>query len=239
MDLFKDELNIRIDFFRGFGKGIVDLVKGLKAPLEITMAISPTIPLPLGVRAALLIDGTNELYQGAKVFVKDPENAVGAIFQGMADTADEEGAAFTVGYSVEKVVEIVLAKKLAEKVKGPKGAEGAEVGSEYIGKKFDGCRNLEADFVNGKGQSTLAKHAGKHGYATDTTRYIEDARKFLDSEPSPTTQSFMSEEGTYFRYDVKTNEFGIINQYGGISTYFKPVDGLEYWLEQIEKYAPK
>ena len=49
----------------------------------------------------------------------------------------------------------------------------------------------------------------------------------------------MSEEGTYFRYDVKTNEFGIINQYGGISTYFKPVDGLEYWLEQIEKYAPK
>ena len=36
-----------------------------------------------------------------------------------------------------------------------------------------------------------------------------------------------------------TNEFGIINQYGGISTYFKPDEGIAYWLEQIEKYAPK
>ncbi len=46
-------------------------------------------------------------------------------------------------------------------------------------------------------------------------------------------------EGTYFRYDTMTNEFGIINEYGGISTYFKPENGIVYWLEQIEKYAPK
>lgn len=35
------------------------------------------------------------------------------------------------------------------------------------------------------------------------------------------------------------NEFGIINKYGGISTYYKPENGELYWLEQIEKYAPK
>ena len=35
------------------------------------------------------------------------------------------------------------------------------------------------------------------------------------------------------------NEFGIINKYGGISTYYKPENGKLYWLEQIEKYAPK
>ena len=66
------------------------------------------------------------------------------------------------------------------------------------------------DFVNGKGNSTLAKHAGKHGYDSPE-EYLKDA----------------------------TNEFGIINQYGGISTYFKPDEGIAYWLEQIEKYAPK
>ncbi len=33
--------------------------------------------------------------------------------------------------------------------------------------------------------------------------------------------------------------FSILNEYGGISTYFKPENGMAYWLEQIEKYALK
>ena len=61
----------------------------------------------------------------------------------------------------------------------------------------------------------------------------------MDKQPTSSTQSFVSSEGTYFRYDTETNEFGIINKYGGISTYFKPETGMAYWLEQIEKYAPK
>ena len=40
---------------------------------------------------------------------------------------------------------------------------------------------------------------------------------------------FTSKEGAYFRYDILTNEFGIVNQYGGISTYFKPDNGFTYW----------
>jgi len=30
---------------------------------------------------------------------------------------------------------------------------------EYAGKAFDGTRNMASDFVNGKGNSTLAKHS--------------------------------------------------------------------------------
>ena len=56
----------------------------------------------------------------------------------------------------------------------------------------------------------------------------------MDKQPTSTTQSFVSSEGTYFRYDTETNEFGIINKYGGISTCFKPENGMAYWLEQIE-----
>lgn len=92
--------------------------------------------------------------------------------------------------------------------------------------------------MNGKGQSTLSTHASKYGY-TSQEEYLKDARNFFEKEPTSMTQSFVANEGTYFRYDTATNEFGIINQYGGISTYYKPDNGMEYWLEQIEKYAPK
>ncbi|MBQ5473732.1 MAG: hypothetical protein IIT65_03335 [Lachnospiraceae bacterium] len=108
------------DFLRGFGTGIVDLVKGLKAPLEIVLAISPTMPLPIGVRIAFLYDGGMEIYQGTKVFINDPENTIGAMFQGMFDTGDEEGTAFCVGYATEKVVEAIVAKKVADAMAGPK-----------------------------------------------------------------------------------------------------------------------
>ncbi|RDU22673.1 hemagglutination protein [Anaerosacchariphilus polymeriproducens] len=92
--------------------------------------------------------------------------------------------------------------------------------------------------MNGKGKSTLDKHAGKHGY-NSSKEYLNEARNFLDKQPTKTTQSFVSKEGTYFRYDTATNEFGIINKYGSISTYFKPNNGMAYWLEQIELYALK
>ena len=146
------------------------------------------------------------------------------------------------------------AGNLAEDVgKAGKGLEGAangaesaaedagkvvESGSNFKGQLYNGTRNPDVDFVNGKGKSTLNKHAGKHGY-TSPEEYLKDARNFLEKKPTSTIQSFVSNEGTYFRYDTATNEFGIINEYGGISTYFKPENGMAYWLEQIEKYAPK
>ena len=48
---------------------------------------------------------------------------------------------------------------------------------------------------------------------------------------------FLTDQGTYFRYDFATNEFGIINQYGGISTYFCPDEGSSYWYDQVARYA--
>ncbi|WP_084011806.1 WXG100 family type VII secretion target [Paenibacillus kribbensis] len=115
--------------------------------------------------------------------------------------------------------------------------EGADGGGNYA-KPYDGTRNPEVDFMNGKGKSTLDRHASKHDYDLPE-KYLQDAREFLEKRPTSTTQTFVSNEGTYFRYDSATNEFGIINKYGGISTYFKPENGLDYWLEQISLYTPK
>ncbi|KAF6576885.1 WXG100 family type VII secretion target [Paenibacillus polymyxa] len=119
----------------------------------------------------------------------------------------------------------------------PHALKGGDEGGNYA-KPYDGTRNPEVDFMNSKGKSTLDKHANKHDYDSPES-YLHDAREFLEKRPTSTTQTFVSNEGTYFRYDSATNEFGIINKYGGISTYFKPEDGLEYWLEQISLYSPK
>ena len=110
--------------------------------------------------------------------------------------------------------------------------------NRYLEKKYCGCRKPNLDFINSQGKSTLEIHSKKHGNL-DMNQYYKKAKNFLEANPTNSTQSFISNEGTYFKYDTITNEFGIINRYGGISTYFEPEDGLKYWIEQVKKYAPK
>lgn len=108
-----------------------------------------------------------------------------------------------------------------------------------FGETFDGVRNKNADFVNG---SKLDIHFTKHGDdfgCNSAMEYLDKADNFLTKLPTSTTQTFVSEQGWYFRFDSNTNEFGIINPNGGISTYFKPDNGLDYWLEQVAQYGPK
>lgn len=90
------------------------------------------------------------------------------------------------------------------------------------------------DFRSGQ---TLNRHAADHGYGADTGSYLQDARRFMDSPLTSTSADFLTDQGTYFRYDFATNEFGIINQYGGISTYFCPDEGSSYWYDQVARYA--
>ncbi|NLA43429.1 hemagglutination protein [Candidatus Saccharibacteria bacterium] len=85
----------------------------------------------------------------------------------------------------------------------------------------------------------MPDHFDRHGNGfSSVDDYANAANDFLRSSPNSNTQHFISSEGTYFRYDTATNEFGIINKYGGISTYFKPDKGINYWFVQVDKYAP-
>jgi len=112
------------------------------------------------------------------------------------------------------------------------------VGRKYAGKPYSGKRNPEVDFAKGKRLTEhFNDHKGDFGYKTEQ-EYLAGARNFLEKPITETTQSFVSDGGTYFRYDTATNEFGIINKYGGVSTYFKPKPE-NYWYAQIVKYAPK
>ncbi len=110
--------------------------------------------------------------------------------------------------------------------------------SSEASNQYKGTRNPQNDFLNRQGNSTLEDHASRHSNLS-SEEYLNAARNFMEKVPTNTTESFVSKGGAYFRYDTATNEFGIINQYGGISTYFYPDEGITYWLQQIELYAIK
>ena len=46
-------------------------------------------------------------------------------------------------------------------------------------------------------------------------------------------------EGKRYRYDYSTNEFGVVNPGGDVSTYYKPDDGYKDWEDVIEKHGEK
>ncbi len=148
----------------------------------------------------------------------------------------------------EKKVEQDVVRSAEESEKNKSEFEQDKVNIEsyseakfYKGKAYNGIRNMKSDFTKKNNESTLKKHFDDHGNDfgyTSETEYLNGARNFLEKAPTSTIQSFVSNEGTYFRYDTATNEFGIINKYGGISTYFKPKI-LNYWQNQINAYAPK
>ena len=111
--------------------------------------------------------------------------------------------------------------------------------SDDVANASDDFANAADDFRNARGDSTLPDHFDRHGNGfSSVDDYANAANDFLRSSPNSNTQHFISSEGTYFRYDTATNEFGIINKYGGISTYFKPDKGINYWFVQVDKYAP-
>ena len=200
------------DLLRGFGTGIVDLVKGLKAPLEIMLAINPSTPLPLGVKIALLYDGGMEIYQGTKVFIKDPENTIGAMFQGMFDTGDEEGTAFCVGYATEKVVEVIVAKKVADAMAGPK--VDVEVPKTYPKTTLETLKNTE-NFTDSALEHIFEGQINRRGNAVG---YHYEGIEDTAGKVIPNTEIQLNDFGVY-KAKVEVN--GILkNGNGGYSTLF-------------------
>ncbi|MDN5217502.1 fibronectin type III domain-containing protein [Fulvivirgaceae bacterium BMA12] len=67
--------------------------------------------------------------------------------------------------------------------------------------------------------------------------YINAAKKLFTS--SKNTISFVSKQGTIFKYNLKTGHFGVANSEGIIQTFYKieKGQGLKYFVEQIGKYG--
>lgn len=69
--------------------------------------------------------------------------------------------------------------------------------------------------------------------------YEQKAKEFLNSKDDGNIVSFISEEGTRFKYNISKNEFACARDNGITQTYYKPIDKMKYWEEQVEKYGKK
>lgn len=94
---------------------------------------------------------------------------------------------------------------------------------------------------------TFYNHSVRHQkHAEDMTGLTGDAAWILYQQKAneflrlpidgKDVDAFVSDGGTYFKYQYSTNEFGMISDKGTISTYFNPVQHADYWIDQIHKY---
>jgi len=67
--------------------------------------------------------------------------------------------------------------------------------------------------------------------------YLRKSQKFLNSNfEDKDIDMFISKKGWLFKYNRRTNEFGLGHPEGTISSYFKPKEGINYWYEQLFTY---
>jgi hypothetical protein len=76
------------------------------------------------------------------------------------------------------------------------------------------------------------KHGSEFGYQT-ADEYLKGARTLTSGGNG--IETFTRANGDKLFYNAATNEFTVLSKGGAIRTYFKPLEGLDYWLGQIGK----
>lgn len=75
--------------------------------------------------------------------------------------------------------------------------------------------------------------------AKNEKEYKARAKEFLSTPLTGGIDEMITPDGHRYRYDWKTNEFGVANTLGNVSTYYKPKGGAEHWKEKVEKYGKR
>lgn len=92
---------------------------------------------------------------------------------------------------------------------------------------------FKSDGYTFKSQSLLQEHFNKHGsefgYASPS-QYESGANAVINSRDA--LQKKEAEDGDSIYYIEATNELVILSTQGYIRTYFKPEDGIEYYIRQ-------
>ncbi len=99
---------------------------------------------------------------------------------------------------------------------------GAEKAIWSLGKKTNSVKNAYTHWI---------KHGAEFDEFLNAKQYVEGAQKFFQS----TSKDIVSKvrlNGDIILYDLKKNYFGVINRYGTPKTFFKPNNGIKYFLKQ-------
>jgi Bacterial TSP3 repeat len=86
-------------------------------------------------------------------------------------------------------------------------------------------------FQPGRWLPHFEKHAGEFGYRTPV-EYLKGAR---DLTGRSGVNTFTRSNGDKLFYDSARNEFAVLKPDGILRTYFRPKEGIDYWLEQLAK----
>lgn len=109
----------------------------------------------------------------------------------------------------------------------------------------DNTKRHEIGGFEGKGkeQRHITKHMESMGYKPNQERqYKADAVEFM-SKPLSETMEELEVDGKVgrkiYRYDYRTNEFGVINSRDNVSTYYKPDKKETFWEGVIRDYGKR
>lgn len=91
-------------------------------------------------------------------------------------------------------------------------------------------------FNPNKLEKHFIKHSDDFEFKTKE-EYEEFAKNFMNKDVSETIESFRSDDGYVFKYDIKNNIFADAKPNGITETCYKPTRGLEYWKDQVKKYG--
>ena len=88
--------------------------------------------------------------------------------------------------------------------------------------------------------TALTNHFNKHAHEwgnkfKNAKQYLNAARNLLKSSGKGIYE-FTSRDGWFFKYNSNTNEFVCVSNKGTISSFFKPIEKIAYWYEQVRKY---
>lgn len=87
-------------------------------------------------------------------------------------------------------------------------------------------------------KSTLSNHFNRHGSqmnADSIESYIAHSLRFANTIDRKNNISFVDKNYSTYKYNIKTNELTIITKNGIVITYYKPKNGLNYYLDQFNK----
>ncbi|PKK87034.1 MAG: hypothetical protein CVV64_22825 [Candidatus Wallbacteria bacterium HGW-Wallbacteria-1] len=69
--------------------------------------------------------------------------------------------------------------------------------------------------------------------------YYNRANNLYKSEVGDNILGFTTKEGGIFKFNKLTGEFLYGTETGGITTFYKPTDGIDYWFRQVTEWCEK
>jgi pyocin large subunit-like protein len=102
-----------------------------------------------------------------------------------------------------------------------------------------GGRIKATQFLPGELKRHYDDHEHEFNVNLEPDEYETRARNFFDKPITKDIQWFEDVDGVLYKYDKKNREFGMCLPEGAIITYFRPVTGMKYWEDQVEKHDYK